>query len=46
MSKMSELSLAVTELKRCGEALISISESLADLCPDCGSAESGSPCAG
>jgi len=31
MSKMSELSLAVTELKRCGEALISISESLADL---------------
>jgi hypothetical protein len=28
MSKMSELSLAVTELKRCGEALISISESL------------------
>ena len=32
MSKMSELSLVVTELKRCGEALISISESLADLC--------------
>mgnify|MGYP000852729560 FL=1 len=31
MSKMSELSLVVTELKRCGEALISISESLADL---------------
>ena len=31
MNKMSELSLAVTELKRCGEALISISESLADL---------------
>lgn len=31
MSKMSELSLAVTELKRCGEALIGISESLADL---------------
>ena len=28
---MSELSLVVTELKRCGEALISISESLADL---------------
>ena len=28
MSKMSELSLAVTELKRCGEALIGISESL------------------
>jgi len=28
---MSELSLAVTELKRCGEALIGISESLADL---------------
>ena len=31
MSKMSELSLAVTELKRCGEALIGISESLAEL---------------
>jgi len=31
MSKMSELSLAVTELKHCGEALIGISESLADL---------------
>lgn len=31
MSKMSELSLAVTELKRCGEALIGISESLAAL---------------
>lgn len=31
MSKISELSLAVKELKRCGEALISISESLADL---------------
>lgn len=31
MSKMSDLSLAVTELKRCGEALIGISESLADL---------------
>jgi len=31
MSKMSELSFAVTELKRCGEALIGISESLADL---------------
>lgn len=31
MSKMSELSLAVKELKRCGEALISISESLTDL---------------
>lgn len=31
MSKMSELPLAVTELKRCGDALISISESLADL---------------
>lgn len=31
MSKMSELSLTVTELKRCGEALIGISESLADL---------------
>lgn len=31
MSKMSELSTTVIELKRCGEALISISESLADL---------------
>lgn len=31
MSKMSELSLAVTELKRCGEALIGISDSLAGL---------------
>lgn len=31
MSKMSELSLAITELKRCGDALISISESLSDL---------------
>lgn len=31
MSKMSELALAVTELKRCGEALIGISETLTDL---------------
>lgn len=31
MSKASELSLTVSELKRCGEALISISESLAEL---------------
>lgn len=31
MNKMSELSLAITELKRCGDALISISESLSDL---------------
>jgi len=31
MGKMSELSLAVMELKRCGEALIGISESLTDL---------------
>ena len=31
MSQMSELSLAVTELKHCGEALIGISESLAAL---------------
>lgn len=31
MSKLSELSLAVTELKRCGETLIDISESLANL---------------
>jgi hypothetical protein len=34
MSKMSELSLAVTELKRCGEALIGVSESLASLFSD------------
>jgi hypothetical protein len=32
MKRMSELSQAVTELKRCGEALISIAESLADCC--------------
>ena len=31
MSKMNELSLVITELKRCGEALMGISESLADL---------------
>ena len=31
MSKLSELSLAVAELKRCGEALIGVSETLADL---------------
>lgn len=31
MSKMSELSLAVTELKRCGEALIGVSEALGAL---------------
>ena len=31
MSKMSELSAAVAELRRCGEALIGISESLRDL---------------
>ena len=31
MSSMRELSLVVNELKRCGEALISISESLYDL---------------
>jgi len=31
MSKMSELSATVTELKHCGEVLISISESLAVL---------------
>jgi hypothetical protein len=31
MGNMSELSLAVMELKRCGEALIGISESLTDL---------------
>jgi hypothetical protein len=31
MSKMSELSLAVSELKRCGDALIGIADSLAGL---------------
>lgn len=31
MSKMSELSFAVTELKRCGEALIGVSEALGAL---------------
>ena len=31
MSKMSDLTLAVSELKRCGKALIGISESLAAL---------------
>ena len=31
MSKMNELSLLITELKSCGETLISISKSLSDL---------------
>ena len=31
MSKMSELSLVVEELKKCGNALIGVSETLADL---------------
>lgn len=31
MSKMSELSLAVEELHKCGKALIGIAESMADL---------------
>lgn len=39
MSKMSELSLTVTELKRCGEALIGISESLANLFSGIGEVE-------
>lgn len=34
MSKMSELSTAVAELKRCGEALISIADSLKGLCAE------------
>jgi len=34
MSKMSELHLLVTELKKCGEALIGISESLSELFTD------------
>lgn len=34
MSKMDELSIAVTELNRCGEALIGISETLARLFGD------------
>jgi len=41
MSKVSELSLAATELKRCGEALIAISESLADLFSGNGDARTG-----
>lgn len=31
MSRMSELSLAVTELRRCGEAIIGLSETLSGL---------------
>lgn len=31
MSKMSELSLAIEELHRCGEALIGVAETLAEL---------------
>ena len=31
MSKMSELSLAVEELQKCGKALIGVAETLADL---------------
>ncbi len=31
MGKMNDLSLLITELKKCGETLISISESLSDL---------------
>ena len=31
MSKLKEMSLAVTELKRCGEALISLSDSLSGM---------------
>ena len=31
MSRMSELSMAVTELRRCGEAIIGLSETLRDL---------------
>jgi len=31
MSKMSELSQAVAELRKCGEALITVSENLAEL---------------
>ncbi len=34
MGKMSELSVAVTELRKCGENLITISESLAGLFRD------------
>ena len=35
MSKMNELSMAVNELKRCGDALIGLSESLAGLFSGC-----------
>lgn len=41
MSKMSELSLAVAELKRCGDALIGVSEALGALFS--GSNNAGSP---
>lgn len=41
MSKMSEMSLAVAELKRCSEALISVSESLGALIS--GGDNAGSP---
>jgi hypothetical protein len=44
MNKMSELSQAAAELKRCGEAMISIAESLADWCGgDGGAHTAGQP---
>jgi len=40
MSKMNELSMAVSELKRCGDALIGLSESLAGLFSGCDDTQS------
>jgi len=40
MSKMSELSMVVSELKRCGDALIGLSESLAGLFSGCDNTQS------
>lgn len=40
MSKMSELSLVVEELRKCGNALIGVSETLADLFSGSGESES------
>lgn len=34
MAKISELSAAVSEIKRCGEALIRLSENMADFLPN------------
>lgn len=39
MSKMNELSLVVEELRKCGNALIGVSETLADLFSGSGESE-------